>query len=284
MSITVYVYKPGWSLLIFLQGREWEVVVPTGVQLVNPTTHTLVQETDLIGCHVLTQTLEIWRSVFFFFFFLILAALWNAETFSCGMWPLSCGMWPLSWNMWDLVLGPGKEPGPPVLEVWSLGQTGPPEKSPSGLFWWTHSEQPESALTLLLWLPLSTFNQKKFVSYFLGPVKYFRTPTTLQGPELWKMTSLSSFFLTLSLSFSVSAIVGWITRTTETCSFFFLPPLQNLFFYIGCLKITPKLASQFILGFCNYSIFRTQRILFMSFSRWPKNIPFEFYQSKCSQI
>lgn len=24
--------------------------------------------------------------------------------------------------MWDLVLGPGKEPGPPVLEVWGLGQ------------------------------------------------------------------------------------------------------------------------------------------------------------------
>ena len=120
MSITVYVYKPGWRLLIFLQGREREVVVPTGVQLVNTTTHTLVQETDLIGCHVLTQTLEIWRSGFFFF--LILAALWNAETFSCGMWPLSCGMWPLSWNMWDLVLGPGKEPGPPVLEVWGLGQ------------------------------------------------------------------------------------------------------------------------------------------------------------------
>ena len=68
MSITVYVYKPGWRLLIFLQGREREVVVPTGVQLVNTTTHTLVQETDLIGCHVLTQTLEIWRSGFFFFF------------------------------------------------------------------------------------------------------------------------------------------------------------------------------------------------------------------------
>ena len=31
MSITVYVYKPGWSLLMFLQWREQEVVVPTGV-------------------------------------------------------------------------------------------------------------------------------------------------------------------------------------------------------------------------------------------------------------
>ena len=53
---------------------------------------------------------------------------------------------------------------------------------------------------------------------------------------------------------------------------------RNLFFYIGCLKVTPKFASQFILGFCNYSIFRIQRILFMSFSRWPKNLPFEFSQ------
>ena len=108
------------------------------VQLVNPTTHTLVQEADLIGCHVLTQTLEIWRSGFFFFFNTLkkyLAALWNAGCFrcgmwtlscgmwplSCGMWPLSCGMWPLSCNTWDLFLWPGKEPGPPAWQVWSLG-------------------------------------------------------------------------------------------------------------------------------------------------------------------
>ena len=42
------------------------------VQLVN----ILVLEADLIGCHVLTQTLEIWRSVSFFFFF-------NTYLFGC---------------------------------------------------------------------------------------------------------------------------------------------------------------------------------------------------------
>ena len=54
------------------------------VQLVN----ILVLEADLIGCHVLTQTLEIWRSVSFFFFkylFIWLLCGMQDLTLSCGV-------------------------------------------------------------------------------------------------------------------------------------------------------------------------------------------------------